>query len=246
MQSSSYHSRIIVCLTRGAGYSHLYQWQTTSLVRIVPLLTSRSEASATETRTISFPREDFCIVVCASVLVGASRQPQRSAWLYRSAERFLNTLAHVARLCRWIAQTYAISQVWPNGFPKPAQHGQDPGGHNRNATTRDTQGGYDGHCHVLENTHRDPAYTAPEVLMVMGDSVEQWCARQAPEVRERPAGRRRAQTADRLCKHTHKIGRLPRMVSPPRRALRDGDVTRRFLASAGLGSPPVTGVTLCM
>jgi hypothetical protein len=79
------------------------------------------------------------------------------------------TLANVARLCRWIEQTHHVPQVWPNGFPKPAQNGQDPGGHNRDAHTWDTQAGHYGHCHVPENTHWDPAYTHDEVVIVMGE-----------------------------------------------------------------------------
>ena len=77
------------------------------------------------------------------------------------------TLRNVARLCRWIEQTHGVSPEWPNGHPKPARNGRDPGGHNRNAATWDSKGGHYGHCHVPENTHWDPAYTADEVSFLM-------------------------------------------------------------------------------
>lgn len=78
------------------------------------------------------------------------------------------TLENVARLCRWIEGTYNIPQVWPNGFPRPARNGRDPGGHNRNARNWDDESGHFGHCHVPENTHWDPAYTQNELNIVMG------------------------------------------------------------------------------
>src|SRR5271167_1099339 len=37
------------------------------------------------------------------------------------------TLQQVARLCRWIEETHGVPKVWPNGPPKPAVNGQDPG-----------------------------------------------------------------------------------------------------------------------
>jgi hypothetical protein len=77
------------------------------------------------------------------------------------------TLANVARLCRWIEQTHGVPQLWPNGLPRPAVNGHDPGGHNRNASIWNSQGGHYGHCHVPENTHWDPAYTQGEVNLVM-------------------------------------------------------------------------------
>ena len=82
------------------------------------------------------------------------------------------TLENVAKLCRWIEKTHGVPKVWPNGFPKPAVGGQDPGGHNRNAANWDTKGGHYGHCHVPENIHWDPAYTANEVNLLMGLEFE--------------------------------------------------------------------------
>jgi hypothetical protein len=77
------------------------------------------------------------------------------------------TLRNVARLCRWLEETHGIPCVWPNGPPKSAINGKYPGGHNRDATTWDSKGGQYGHCHVPENTHWDPAYTADEVAFLM-------------------------------------------------------------------------------
>jgi hypothetical protein len=81
------------------------------------------------------------------------------------------TLALMAKLCRWIEATHNVPQVWPNGFPKPPVDGQDPGGHNRNAENWATKGGHYGHCHVPENIHWDPAYTAEEVAIVTPGAV---------------------------------------------------------------------------
>jgi N-acetylmuramoyl-L-alanine amidase-like protein len=72
------------------------------------------------------------------------------------------TMKNVARLCRWIEATHGVPRVWPNGPPRPPKNGGDPGGHNRDARVWDTTGGHYGHCHVPENTHWDPAYTALE------------------------------------------------------------------------------------
>jgi hypothetical protein len=77
------------------------------------------------------------------------------------------TLRNVARLCRWIEETHGVPRIWPNGPPKPAVNRHDPGGHNRDAVTWDTTGGHCGHCHVPENEHWDPAYTADEVALLM-------------------------------------------------------------------------------
>jgi hypothetical protein len=77
------------------------------------------------------------------------------------------TLQKLARLCRWIEETHNAPKTWPNGLPKPAVNGHDPGGHNRNAANWDSKGGHYGHCHVPENTHWDPAYTADEVSFIM-------------------------------------------------------------------------------
>lgn len=45
--------------------------------------------------------------------------------------------------------------------------GGDPGGHNRDAANRVSKGGHYGHCHVPENVHWDPAYTAVELAFLM-------------------------------------------------------------------------------
>lgn len=80
------------------------------------------------------------------------------------------TLANVARLCRWIERQHGIPQVWPSGYPKPAVNGRDPGHHNRSGQNWTSMGGHYGHCHVPENIHWDPAYTAAEVAAVMADA----------------------------------------------------------------------------
>jgi hypothetical protein len=77
------------------------------------------------------------------------------------------TLANVARLCRWIEEQHMVQPVWPNGFPRPAIRGRDPGRHNRNANNWNNLSGHYGHCHVPENTHWDPAYTLMEVGLIM-------------------------------------------------------------------------------
>lgn len=89
-------------------------------------------------------------------VVGFAHLPKNSA-----------TLRNVARLCRWIEATHTVPQIWPNGVPKPAINGHDPGGHNRNPINWDTKGGHYGHCHVPENTHWDPGYTSAEVTAIM-------------------------------------------------------------------------------
>jgi hypothetical protein len=78
------------------------------------------------------------------------------------------TLTNVARLCRWIEAEHGVPRTWPSGFPKPAQNGKDPGGHNRSAANWDEQSGHYGHCHVPENDHWDPGYTEAEVAFLMG------------------------------------------------------------------------------
>jgi hypothetical protein len=77
----------------------------------------------------------------------------------------------VGRLCRWIETTHRVPAVWPNGFPKPPNHGHDPGHHNRNEANWTTKGGHYGHCHVPVNTHWDPAYSEEEVEIVMSVSA---------------------------------------------------------------------------
>ncbi|CAN7217953.1 DNA/RNA non-specific endonuclease [Mesorhizobium sp. LjNodule214] len=76
------------------------------------------------------------------------------------------TLRNVAKLCRWLELKHGIPNVWPNGPPKPAVDGNDPGGHNRDAATWDSKGGHYGHSNVPENTHWDPGYTADEVEFI--------------------------------------------------------------------------------
>jgi hypothetical protein len=82
------------------------------------------------------------------------------------------TLENVRRLCRWIESTHNVPKVWPNGPPKPAVNGADPGGHNRNAANWDAKGGHYGHSNVPENTHWDPAYTGDEAAFLFLDSTE--------------------------------------------------------------------------
>jgi hypothetical protein len=77
------------------------------------------------------------------------------------------TLTNVARLCRWIEQQHSVPRVWPNGYPNPPRNGGDPGHHNRNLPNWQSKGGHYGHCHVPNNTHWDPAYTAEEVHFLM-------------------------------------------------------------------------------
>jgi hypothetical protein len=43
-----------------------------------------------------------------------------------------NVLIHAARLARWLERLYGIPKLWPNGYPKLASHGRDPGHHDRN------------------------------------------------------------------------------------------------------------------
>ncbi|MGO7359989.1 DNA/RNA non-specific endonuclease [Rhizobium ruizarguesonis] len=83
------------------------------------------------------------------------------------------TLRNLAGLCRWIEITHGVPKVWPNGRPKPARNGRDPGGHNRDAHTWDTKGGHYGHSNVPENTHWDPAYTEDEVDFLMRFSADE-------------------------------------------------------------------------
>ena len=76
-------------------------------------------------------------------------------------------LQNLARLCRWIEQVHDVPREWPAGFPRPAKNGKDPGGHLRDARLWDTRSGHYGHCHVPENTHWDPAYSAAEARFLM-------------------------------------------------------------------------------
>ena len=81
-------------------------------------------------------------------------------------------LTNLARLCRWIEATHGVPNVWPSGLPRPAKNGRDPGGHNRTGTSWDTQSGHFGHCHVPENTHWDPGYTAQEVAFLIAATFD--------------------------------------------------------------------------
>lgn len=82
------------------------------------------------------------------------------------------TLTQVARLCRWIEAQHQVPRKWPNGVPKPANAGRDPGGHNRDAAIWAREGGHYGHCHVPENTHWDPAYDSVELEFLMAATFD--------------------------------------------------------------------------
>jgi endonuclease G, mitochondrial len=77
-------------------------------------------------------------------------------------------LARAARLARWLEQIHGIPPIWPNGYPLPANNGNDPGGHNRDAATWRTTGGHYGHCHVPDNHHWDPGLIDISALMAQG------------------------------------------------------------------------------
>lgn len=93
-------------------------------------------------------------------------------------------LENVARLCRWLEKTHAIPTVWPNGPPKTAINGKDPGGHNRNAQNWVKLGGHYGHSNVPENIHWDPAYTADEAKFVLTYDPDNQGALVDPEINE--------------------------------------------------------------
>jgi hypothetical protein len=111
-------------------------------------------------------------------------------------------LVNLARLCRWIEATLGVPQVWPNGFPRPAKNGGDPGGHNRNAVVWDTQSGHYGHCHVPENTHWDPAYSAAEVTFLMEATFDADGRLLAPQLPRVPAVAARRRLPARKIKST--------------------------------------------
>ncbi|MER8583223.1 DNA/RNA non-specific endonuclease [Mesorhizobium sp. M1423] len=83
------------------------------------------------------------------------------------------TLQNLARLCRWIEAIHGVPKVWPNGHPKPARDGRDPGRHNRDPGTWDMKGGHYGHSNVPENTHWDPGYTEDEIEFLMRSGGEE-------------------------------------------------------------------------
>lgn len=91
-------------------------------------------------------------------------------------------LTNIARLCRWIEQTHGVPRVWPAGLPRVAKNGNDPGGHNRDPLVWDGQSGHYGHCHVPENLHWDPGYTAEEVSFLMDATFDSDGNLLAPEV----------------------------------------------------------------
>lgn len=135
-------------------------------------------------------------------------------------------LANVARLCRWIEATHGVPRVWPSGPPKPAKNGKDPGGHNRNPATWDSQGGHYGHCHVPENTHWDPAYTAAEADFILNATFDAAGKLTSPALPMPPAAAARR-------------GAAPK--APPRSTMPDhGDVPLGFGAYVrDLRLPPV-------
>jgi lysozyme family protein len=82
------------------------------------------------------------------------------------------SLASMAALCRWLEEQHNIPPVWPNGLPYPPVNGHEP--HvpfNRSETNWRNKGGHYGHCHVPNNHHWDPGYTADEVALVMGSAA---------------------------------------------------------------------------
>lgn len=83
----------------------------------------------------------------------------------------VTTLRTVAKLCRWIETEHGVNQRWPNGKPKTSTNGSDPGGHNRDPTTWDNEGGHYGHSQVPENHHWDPGYSEAELAMVTPEAV---------------------------------------------------------------------------
>jgi hypothetical protein len=104
-------------------------------------------------------------------------------------------LTNVARLCRWIESVHGVPRVWPAGPPKPARNGRDPGGHNRDPQVWDRTSGHYGHCHVPENTHWDPAYSAAEVAFLMDATFDAAGRLVAPRPPAAPARARRGRKA---------------------------------------------------
>jgi hypothetical protein len=114
-------------------------------------------------------------------------------------------------LCRWIEATHAIPRQWPAGLPRPAENGRDPGRHKRNPVIWQTQSGHYGHCHVPENTHWDPGYTAEEVDFIMSAEFDEDgrlnMPRRAASAGRRPRGRAGAgrRTAPRSTMPDHSV-----------------------------------------
>ena len=95
-------------------------------------------------------------------------------------------LANLARLCRWLETEHAIPRHWPNGPPRPAVNGKDPGNHNRSEVHWTSKSGHYGHCHVPENNHWDPAYDAIEAAFLFAaefDDNGRLSNRDAPAVK---------------------------------------------------------------
>ena len=96
------------------------------------------------------------------------------------------------------SQTHAVEYVDLNGDGRRelvtgkrfyAHNGKDPGGHNRDAAVWDSQSGHYGHCHVPENTHWDPAYSAAEAEFILAATFSEDGALVSPAPPPRPAGR---------------------------------------------------------
>jgi hypothetical protein len=93
------------------------------------------------------------------------------------------SLQTMATLCRWLEQQHGIPQVWPSGFPYPPVNGREPNvPFNRSEANWRNEGGHYGHCHVPNNHHWDPGYTADEVALVTPGAVP------APEEAAPPLG----------------------------------------------------------
>ncbi len=104
-------------------------------------------------------------------------------------------LTNLARLCRWIEQQHGVPRQWPSGRPLPAKNGKDPGGHNRDAATWDSSSGHFGHCHVPENTHWDPAYSAAESEFILAATFTDEGELLSPAPPARPVGKRASKPA---------------------------------------------------
>ena len=146
-----------------------------------------------------------------------------------------HALLKLARLCRWIEQTHGVPAVWPAGLPKPARNGRDPGQHNRSAITWDSQSGHYGHCHVPENSHWDPGYTADEVSFLMQaafDAAGKLIGPQPPAV---PAGA--PMKSARAAAPRHRAGRESASTMPDHGVVPTG--LQAYLRDLPL-SPPAT------
>jgi hypothetical protein len=93
---------------------------------------------------------------------------------YAGERKNPQSLALVARLCRWIEATHHVPRVWPAGAPRPfkknsdpTKRGRDPGDHIRDAFLWDSTGGHYGHSQVPENVHWDPGYLPEEASFVL-------------------------------------------------------------------------------